>query len=391
MPLPNTRRELAQHLEEVMSHAYAQLEERQRLDADTSLVKTYLLEAHRLRAADHDRTLQTIRATFDSEVLGRQTRIRQTEDDRFFNIQSGREEETVLHVDASNPRFWLIHSTSRSTEVDPLIQKLVNNTSEFDHVWLPIQLLSRIAGFGSLRGLGLDYDRRSVPDVDFEADNAPMQFLKMQLWGNRARDVLRILREPGAFADATTLSKVKVKYFLDRDQNDGAFCIADMKYDGKVTGRGTSYQSYIALVTNLYRDYIRRIEDYENRFTVKFESAENRVRIDGEPLNIRFTQPLPNLEAFCDRVFSGSNPFRIMGLPIATGPHSFRVNAIDLHVGKRMSFELSPEFMRVYLAPGGCGNSLARLYTNLQHHYNSQIEAVDGSEQPAFSEQNAAV
>jgi hypothetical protein len=40
MPLPNTRRELAQHLEEVMSHAYAQLEERQRLDADTSLVKT---------------------------------------------------------------------------------------------------------------------------------------------------------------------------------------------------------------------------------------------------------------------------------------------------------------------------------------------------------------
>ena len=75
-----------------------------------------------------------------------------------------------------------------------------------------------------------------------------------------------------------------------------------------------------------------------------------------------------------------------MGLPIATGPHSFRVNAIDLHVGKRMSFELSPEFMRVYLAPGGCGNSLARLYTNLQHHYNSQIEAVDGSEQPAFSD-----
>ena len=56
-----------------------------------------------------------------------------------------------------------------------------------------------------------------------------------------------------------------------------------------------------------------------------------------------------------------------------------------------MSFELSPEFMRVYLAPGGCGNSLARLYTNLQHHYNSQVEAVDGSEQPAFSEQNAAV
>ena len=385
--LPNTRRELAQYLEEVMSHAYAQLEERQRLEADTSLLKTYLVEAHRLRAANHDRTLATIRAAFIPGLLGRPTRIRETEDDRFFNIQFGREDQAVLHVDASNPRFWLIHSTARSTEVDPLIQKLVNNTSEFDHVWLPIQLLSRIAGLGSLRGLGLDYDRRPVPDVDFEGEHAPMQFLKMQLWGNRAREVLGILRQPGAFADSTTLSKVKVKYFLN--QNDQAFCIADMKYDGKVTGRGTSYQSYIALVTNLYRDYIRRIEDYEQRFTVKFESVRDRVRVDGEPLNIQFTQPLPNLEAFCDRVFSGSNPFRLMGLPVRTGRNSFRVNAIDLHVGRRIGFELSPEFMRVYLAPGGCGNSLARLYTNLQHHYNSQIEAVDGSELPAFSEQHA--
>jgi hypothetical protein len=385
MALPNTRRELAQHLEQVMSHAYAQLEERQRLEADTSLVKTYLVEAHRLRAADHDRTLQLIRATFVADVLGRRadTRVHETEDDRFFNIEFGRrDEQDVLYVDASNPRFWLVHSTAKSNDVDPIIEKLVNNTNEFDHVWIPIQLLMRIAQFGSLRGLGLDYDRREVPDVDFEAPNAPVEFLKIQLWGNRAGDVLRILKQEGAFPDATTLSKVKVKYFLDNVPEN--FCIADIKYDGKVTGRGMSYQSYITLVTNLYRDYQRRIEDYERRFTVTFRSAEDRLSVEGEPLNVRFIQPLPNLEAFCESVFSGSIPFRLMGLPIQTGRQNFRVNAIDLHVGRRMSFELSPEFMRVYLAPGGCGNSLARLYTNLQHYYNSQVEAVDGSEQFAF-------
>jgi len=385
MALPNTRRELAQHLEQVMSHAYAQLEERQRLEADTSLVKTYLVEAHRLRAADHDRTLQLIRATFVADVLGRRvdTRVHETQDDRFFNVEFGRrDEQDVLYVDASNPRFWLVHSTAKSNDVDPIIERLVNNTNEFDHVWIPIQLLMRIAQFGSLRGLGLDYDRREVPDVDFEAPNAPVEFLKIQLWGNRAGRVLEILKQEGAFPDATTLSKVKVKYFPDNVPEN--FCIADIKYDGKVTGRGMSYQSYITLVTNLYRDYQRRIEDYERRFTVTFRSAEDRLSVEGEPLNVRFTQPLPNLEAFCERVFSGSNPFRLMGLPIQTGRQNFRVNAIDLHVGRRMSFELSPEFMRVYLAPGGCGNSLARLYTNLQHYYNSQVEAVDGSEQPAF-------
>ena len=37
---------MAQHLEEVMSHAYTELEERRRLETQTSLLKTYLLEAH---------------------------------------------------------------------------------------------------------------------------------------------------------------------------------------------------------------------------------------------------------------------------------------------------------------------------------------------------------
>ena len=45
MPARN-RREMAQHLEEVMSHAYTELEERRRLETQTSLLKTYLLEAH---------------------------------------------------------------------------------------------------------------------------------------------------------------------------------------------------------------------------------------------------------------------------------------------------------------------------------------------------------
>jgi hypothetical protein len=39
------RREMAEHLEKTMSHAYAQLSEKQKLEAETSLLKTYLLSA----------------------------------------------------------------------------------------------------------------------------------------------------------------------------------------------------------------------------------------------------------------------------------------------------------------------------------------------------------
>ncbi|MGB8540805.1 MAG: hypothetical protein WCD49_04125 [Candidatus Acidiferrales bacterium] len=369
-----------------MSHAYEQLEERQRLEASTSLVKTYLIEAHALGQANHERVLRTIRGKFTPEVLGtrRPVRIRQTEDQMFFNVQIGNENDnTFFYVDASNPRFWLVHTASKSTIADPLVQKLILNTEDFDNTWLPIQLLTRIAGFGILRGLGLDYDRRAVPDIDFEQPAAPVQFLKMQLWGNRSQDVLAILSGREAFPDATTLSKVKVKYLLDRQ--DEAFCIADIKYDGKITGRGTSYQSYIGLVTNLYRDYARRILDFEQRFTISVESRnENHFRFVGEPLNFVFSHPIENLASFCEKVFSGAQPFRLMGVPISTGVDSFRVIAIDLHVGCRLTFEIFPRLMRAYLAPGSCGNSLARIYTNLQHYYNSRVEALDGDQARPF-------
>jgi len=382
----NTRREMAQHLEEVMSHAYEQLEDRQRLEANTSLVKTYLIEAHKLGQADHVSVLRTVRSKFTQEILATrsQLRVHETDDKMFFNVQIGvRDEAMFFYVDASNQRFWLIHTAAKSTSVDPLIQKLIQNSDEFDNAWLPIQLLARAAGLGILRGLGLDYDRRAVPDVDFERPTAPVEFLKMQLWGNRSQDILRILSAREAFPDATTLSKVKVKYFLD--QGDDDFCIADIKYDGKITGRGTSYQSYIGLVTNLYRDYARRIRDFEERFIISYESAgENQFRFTGEPLNLVFSSPLENLQAFCEKLFSGSHPFRLMGVPVPTGPNSYRIAAIDLHVGNRMNFEVFPTFMRVYLPPGSCGNSLVRIYTNLQHYYNSRVEALDGSQASAF-------
>lgn len=385
--LLKTRRDMAKFLEEVMSLAYADLAEKQRLDVDTTLVKTYLVEAHRLRGADHEKVLSAVRDGFDHGVLGRGTksRVHETEEELFFNVEvrTGRE-VAFLFVDASDTRFWIVHSVSKSVTVDPLIRKLVGNTQEFDFAWLPVQLLEKVAGMGSLRGLGLDYDRRPVPDVDFEDPTSPVQFLKMQLWGNRAGDVLRILRQEGGLPDATTLSKVKVKTWLGHSA-ESPFSVSDVKYDGKITGRGTSFQSYISLIASLYHTYAQKVEECEKRFSVSFRSnGRERLSVSGEPLNIIFKQPIRDLGVFCERVFSGSHPFRIWGVPVTTGRGHFRVAGIDLHVGSAVNFELSREYMRVYLTPKSCGNTAIRLFTNLQHYYHSLIEARDASEQPAF-------
>ena len=54
-----------------------------------------------------------------------------------------------------------------------------------------------------------------------------------------------------------------------------------------------------------------------------------------------------------------------------------RVHAVDLHIGAPISFEVTPELIRVYLPSGTCANSVLRLYANLQHFYDAEARAFD--------------
>ena len=117
--------------------------------------------------------------------------------------------------------------------MDWMIQKLIKSSPELDRAWLSADFLEYISKLGSFRGLNLDYDRRMLfhPD-DSKSLKMPLEFLKMQLWGDKAAEVLRILRDKRAFPHETTLSKVKIKFWLDKNEN-GDFSLDDIKYDGK--------------------------------------------------------------------------------------------------------------------------------------------------------------
>jgi hypothetical protein len=62
----------------------------------------------------------------------------------------------------------------------------------------------------------------------------------------------------------------------------------------------------------------------------------------------------------------------------------FRVHALDLHSSRTFHVELSPGFLRVYLPKGSCGNSILRLYANLQARYDATVTAVNGDGELVF-------
>ncbi len=85
-----------------------------------------------------------------------------------------------------------------------------------------------------------------------------------------------------------------------------------------------------------------------------------------------------------EALFGGTDPFRLWGVPVSIGKDYFRVTALDLHVTNRITFEVAPDFMRVYLPDGTCGNTIIRLYTNLQHYYDSQVVLSAGGGEVLF-------
>ena len=101
------------------------------------------------------------------------------------------------------------------------------------------------------------------------------------------------------------------------------------------------------------------------------------AQLTGAPIVLRFSRPIPDFELFLEQLFSAREPFRLWGIPVLTDLDRAEVEAVDLHVGQPLRFDITTSWMRVYLFDGGCGNTIARLAANLQHHFDGALSVVD--------------
>ena len=383
---------MAQYLNDRMTKSYTELLEAKKLEVDTSLVKTYLIEAHvadtgERKYSPHDKIeklLQEIVETCRFTKVGK-GHVSETEEEGFFEITflTQQKKELTLFVDSSDARFWLLHSMDSSSMLDEILSKMISSNHRLDNIWIPTQLLEEMTNHGSFRGLGLSYDRREIPDIDFDSETARVEFMKMQLWGTNAKRVLEILREEDAFPNETTLSKVKIKFWSD-GKNSNKFTLDDIKYNGKITARGTSFESHITLTTDLYRKYSAEVRRIEKTYSIKHKVDGKGHRIEGQPINLCFLSGIKDIKEFLKHVFDCSFPFKLWGVPVELAEGYYRVRAVDLHVGSLVDFEINPEFIRVYLPSGACGNTIARLYTNFQHYYDAKVGISVGDDEPLF-------
>jgi hypothetical protein len=237
-----------------------------------------------------------------------------------------------------------------------------------DYVWLPSAHLRAVAGATPPRWVVTDFAGENVLSSD------RIQRLSVEVKGGAVQRLLDLMGDQPELAHAVSLSKLEVEL---SDPSLGSVTEAVDRRALFVT-KGESFVYHELVVRQAIQRY-RRLVDIVEALTVSFESFGDGGggKMKGGVIELRFSQPLSDLTRFVDDLLSSRKPFRLWGIVSYVGDDLVEIEAVDLHVGRRLRIEVTRGALRLLLHEGGCGNTVARLVSNIQHHVDGGVRAED--------------
>lgn len=281
-------------------------------------------------------------------------------------------------VDAFDERFWLVHTSGETPRVSRIHEQM-QSVPWVDRAWLPPSMLfSRNTPAWRRLGLRIRFDDRQLlygptpssentldeerevePEADEDdaaCDDLPDVFgrdLRAEVNNDQAARLVANLLD---LQDGAT-APVESALFESRDCDGAGRVKARVYAKGRFVATGASSSAFIAFLSWWHREYAAKVREIER----EFRHGDGI----GRPVNIAFSQPVPNLRMYVAGLLSCTHPFRLWGVPDFSGDEFARVRAVDLHVRQPLYLEISPERMRIYLDAQTCGNVVTRLYTNI--------------------------
>lgn len=361
------RREMIEVLNAAMANAADDLTEDQRLRFGHKLLKTYAIELD-----------SPARTDWLAALASENTVVEPGDDNNLATLTSP---QFTAFADRIEDRFVLVHSLETAQSSDRFIDGLLGGTG-LDRLWLGNQTLETIAGWGTFRGFGSRFDRKvAAEDAEREdaeeaevgteqppeadAMNHPVQSLRIRLSGSESRQLLNVLKEHRLLRHSVSLSSVRMRY---RDEG-GQVITDEVFYSGRVTARGNSYELHRGLVGRIVDAYTLRLASIEEEAAL---SITDEGGLMGSTVVIQLNGET-DVDSIVNTVFSGTQPFRLAGIPLKLSDDYVSVRAVDLHSGSPLNFEIAPELVRAYVPAGVCGNTLLRLETNMQQYFDAAV------------------
>lgn len=319
-------------------------------------LKTYIMESNNGLPRIHE--ANTIEVSHASTSLPQISVLRL----RYNNLS------TTFYVDASDPRFLLLYTNDLADIADGHYDRLVlSSSNSFDKVWLPTEVLDRISQLSGnvFRGFGLQFDDLFAPE---RTEEEPVHELSMSVTGTSSAEALDALSEREALRRSLSYSKIRT-----RRGNIESSVTDEIRYNGRIITRaGDSIDDHVSLAEAIRRIYKNLIEAIEMN-SIGTRRVEDRTLIEGQAFDLVLDRQIEDLDHFLDVLLSSTFPFRLWGLRSRVFSRMRKVVAVDLHTGDPLDLEITPSLIRIYLPKGACGNTVLRMYVNLQHSFDSAI------------------
>jgi hypothetical protein len=356
-PLIENRRDLFDHFDHVISGTYDDLRERQELDYGQNMLKTFLIESN-----------------IDAEELP-----------EYIDVKDSREIDYSLHeiiiengndtlrfyLDSENPRFWSFYTLEESRTAKSVVGSMMTGVSNgLDYPWFPVELVKEVTDMGEFRGINVSFKPDKVFSEEYVEDKLEFGDLSVQGSGFGTKRLYDILSDQNDLKSYLALSAVGIK----RELND-TFILERITSNGRFTTRGGNsihlHRDTLSEIRDRYADRLERIETHHR---ITYPRGEHGTRIEGSPLIIDLKNEIDDIPQFIDGIVSAKDPFRLWGGTTQLDTEYYKFKGIDLHNNDKVTMEIAPSWIRLYLGEGACGNTALRIYSNLQRYYDSEAK-----------------
>lgn len=271
-------------------------------------------------------------------------------------------------LDVSDKRFLTLHTNERSEDTNKVIEALIEDHNyAFDNTWFYSSMLKRFSQKRGnvFRGFGISYTGNTFaqePNSDSDIED-----LSLSINGSLATEVQNLV-EGSSVGRAIAYNTVRIlrgeppDSVQDDVHNNGYFAVK----------RGKSIQDHLRLVDSCKEEYADVVHSIENS-CVGVKDVGGKALVDGDSFDFEFKNKIEDVEFFITKMFNSAKPFRLWGLKSKIDDDYYKVTAVDLHAGGTIHFDIAKDMMRVVLYEGACGNTILRLFTNLQIHFDSKI------------------
>jgi hypothetical protein len=276
--------------------------------------------------------------------------------------------DDAFFVDALNPRFWLLHTTSPAQHLRRLVRFELLTDARLDSAWMPKDQLDRLEGIRHWMRSSFESDVLLPPDGQ---GSEGTRRWRVQVEGDAPEELLALASQDPRYAAATALSAVGS--ILHESESGEARLVGD--YRGAFVASGTSFELVVGALWRTLDRYEQYVLMLERLHQLRFQQVEDiGLTLEGDVAVVDFPVEVNDLEYFVTALFNAKEPFRLWAVPRQIAADAWEANAVDLHVGETLRLEITPHWMRVLLDGATCGNTLARLVTNLQHRFHAQTQ-----------------